>query len=412
MILVGGNCEKIATLEDGAYQALLTSPPYWAPPKGKSRGGLRKYGDAVDEIGAEPTLDLFCEAIVRVMRAAWPKLRDDATAWVNLGDSYSADGEPNMVPFEVARALRSDGWCQRAMLPWIKFSGLPESVQSRPCVAHEYVLFLTKRPSGYFYDADAVRVPASANSHGAPTANPGAKRAALQDIRSSTLGQVATMYNPAGRSLRSSDLWRAGAREAGEALLAAADGQAIGLVTNDAAPAALVVNPKGSGIPHFAMWPTQLVAPMVLASTPEAGCCSACGAPWRRVVERSLSGLCDGRRPERAFPGSQHKVRGGDPTSVTIGFAPSCTCNAPPKPARILDPFAGVGTTLAVAEALGREAVGCELYQKNADLYPERAAIVAKEVADYLRERGEGDKIAIADSDKPASFSLFDLVLR
>ena len=82
------------------------------------------------------------------------------------------------------------------------------------------------------------------------------------------------------------------------------------------------------------------------------------------------------------------------------GFAPSCAHhNAPTRPARILDPFAGAGTTLAVAEALGREGDGCELYQKNADLYPQRKAIVAGEVADYLRERGEGEKAASAEAD-------------
>jgi hypothetical protein len=59
------------------------------------------------------------------------------------------------------------------------------------------------------------------------------------------------------------------------------------------------------------------------------------------------------------------------------------------RPSTILDPFAGAGTTLAVAEVLGRDAIGCELYPKNADLYPERKAIVAKEVAKYLAERGD-----------------------
>jgi hypothetical protein len=257
------------------------------------------------------------------------------------------------------------------------------------------VLFLTKRPSGYFYDADAVRVPASANSHGGDGANPGEKRRGMVSTRS-TLGQTVDAYNPAGRSLRSSDFWRTGAREAAEQLLAAADGEAVGLLTNDDGPAALVVNPKGSGIPHFAMWPARLVAPMIKASTPEAGCCSVCGAPWERRVDigAPLKRLGSGGPVRRmAVTDAGQGTNGSGATSLgrvrahsTLGFRPSCACNAPSRPARILDPFAGAGTTLAVAEVLGREAVGCELYQKNADLYPQRKAIIAKELARILEK--------------------------
>ena len=442
MILVGDNRETLSTLEDGAYQALFTSPPYF---------GLRLYGDAGEEIGKERALDAYVASIVDVMRLCRAKLRDDGVAWVNLGDSYSGsgrgpgggsagcggtkdgrgaltpddrragdipDGNALLVPFRVATALQQDGWTLRAMLPWVKIASMPESVQSRPSIAHEYVLFLTKRPSGYFYDADAVRV--GALQPEGTALRTGQHKVTIAQGRQGRTSARGTNQGPAGRSYRSSDVWRASARSAAEQLLAAADGQAIGLLTNDDAPAALVVNPKGSGIPHFAMWPTRLVAPMVLASTPEAGCCAACGAPWKRVVELGemvASGPNKLAHKPRSGTGSDHLRRqdappdgyGDLPRRVRHqrGFAPSCAhTSAPTRPARILDPFAGAGTTLAVAECLGREAVGCELYQKNADLYPDRKAIVAGEVAEYLRERGEGDKAAEADAD-PRQLDMF-----
>ena len=37
---------------------------------------------------------------------------------------------------------------------------------------------------------------------------------------------------------------------------------------------------------HFATFPTKLVEPMIKAGTSERGCCPECGAPWERVTEK------------------------------------------------------------------------------------------------------------------------------
>lgn len=407
MILVGDNRVTLPTIERGSVQMVAMSPPYF---------GLRLYGEDGAEIGKEVTLALYLDSLRDVMRLCWDALRDDGTAWVNLGDSYGPDGKALLVPLEAARWLQADGWTLRAMLPWPKLNGMPESVQSRPSISHEYVLFLTKRPSGYFYDADAVRVvwaDERAGFSGAKSSkfsHPGAMR---------NDGGVVTKSPHAGRSLRSSDFWRAGARSAAEQLQQAADGQAIGLVTNDDAPAALIVNPKGSGIEHFAMWPTRLVAPMIMAGTPEAGSCSVCGAPWERVTksETEAPSYRKGNAPIRAMAfadaGQGHanleRSNLGMVRAVqTLGFRPSCAhADAPARPAIVLDPFVGAGTTIGVAEALGRQAIGCELYQKNAALLPRRTEIVRAEVAEYLRERAQGDKAAAIESASKGQYDLF-----
>jgi hypothetical protein len=55
------------------------------------------------------------------------------------------------------------------------------------------------------------------------------------------------------------------------------------------------------------------------------------------------------------------------------GFHRSCECpEEPPVPCRVLDPFAGSGTTLQVAEALGRDADGVELFEKNVAIVKQR----------------------------------------
>ena len=44
----------------------------------------------------------------------------------------------------------------------------------------------------------------------------------------------------------------------------------------------------------------------------------------------------------------------------------------------VLDPFAGTGTTLAVAHLRGRDAIGFDLDERNRDLYPRRLAEVRR----------------------------------
>jgi DNA modification methylase len=135
--------------------------------------------------------------MVEVFREVRRVLRDDGTLWLNLGDSYagsacgltdgagSSDGTvgrgsaPKMdragdglkpkdlvgIPWRVAFALQEDGWYLRADVIWAKPNPMPESVTDRPTKAHEYLFLLSKSPR-YFYDAEAVKEPASgANPH-------------------------------------------------------------------------------------------------------------------------------------------------------------------------------------------------------------------------------------------------------
>ena len=62
------------------------------------------------------------------------------------------------IPWRVAFALQADGWYLRSDIIWSKPNPMPESVTDRPTKAHEY-LFLLSKSERYHYDAGAIAEP-------------------------------------------------------------------------------------------------------------------------------------------------------------------------------------------------------------------------------------------------------------
>ena len=189
MILTGDAITMLKTLDDESAQCCVTSPPYW---------GLRDYG-ADGQLGLEATPDEYAANMVAVFREVRRVLKNDGTLWLNLGDSYATGAgsgramggkcfgktnavidagsfpksQPNRmsipglkpkdlvgIPWLVAFALRADGWYLRSDIIWAKPNPMPESVRDRPTKSHEYIFLLAKSEK-YFYDADAVKEPAT-----------------------------------------------------------------------------------------------------------------------------------------------------------------------------------------------------------------------------------------------------------
>ena len=59
------------------------------------------------------------------------------------------------------------------------------------------------------------------------------------------------------------------------------------------------------------------------------------------------------------------------------GWQPTCECNADIVPATVLDPFVGSGTTLAVAQRLGRNGIGTDISSEYLELASKRLEKVA-----------------------------------
>ena len=285
-------------------QTCVTSPPYY---------GLRDYGHE-GQIGMEETPEEYIKAMVEVFRCVWDVLEDDGTLWLNIGDSYANNtsagdktfGNPEFnknrpsraatktasksvpygckpkdligIPWLLAFALRADGWYLRQDIIWHKPNPMPESVQDRCTKAHEYIFLLSKSQK-YYYDHKSIAE--QSIHHGTD------KRSDLGNIR----------YE--------------GKRTQGES---AANGQQSFVTVNENRNKRSVwtVTTKPYAGAHFAVFPSDLIEPCIMAGAPVGGI--------------------------------------------------------------VLDPFMGSGTTAQVAQSLGRQYLGCELNPDYKKLQEKRLA--------------------------------------
>ena len=276
-------------------QTCVTSPPYF---------GLRDYGHE-GQLGLEETPEDYIKAMVEVFRCVWDVLEDNGTLWLNIGDSYvgamsqhkdsGSFGETSCIskktqggipqtgrvernrllrenglkqkdligiPWMMAFALRADGWYLRQDIIWHKPNPMPESVQDRCTKAHEYI-FLMSKSQKYHYDHLAIKEPLKGEPE---TRNKNAEGYQADYAHGDRFSQGERVFGADGMANKRS-VWT-------------------------------VATKPYSGA-HFAVFPSDLIEPCILAGAPVGGI--------------------------------------------------------------VLDPFMGSGTTAQVAQNLGRKYLGCEL---------------------------------------------------
>jgi DNA modification methylase len=434
-ILVGDCRERLKELPDKSVHMVATSPPYfglrsydvepviwggkkickheWTTYERPGRTGVnnvspkaqtgqnfdvseysvcRRCGAWHGCLGLEPTPGLYVEHICEVFDEVWRVLRDDGTVWLVIGDSFNS-GPPGAnpggfqgaamranpaynsaqsrepikggyrnglkpkelmgIPWMLAFALRARGWHLRSEIIWHKRNTTPESVTDRPTKSHETVFLLTKQPT-YYYDNEAIKEKGN--------------------IPAGTLAAKGSTHRASqfGVNSRPPEYW-------------------VCTGTRNCRDVWTIANEPLTGIDHFAPFPKTLVKPMVLAGTSAAGCCSKCGAPWVRTFDRIAIKEYHYQKIGIPSEGEQRGRRDGQCGSsqyAPSGWSPSCSCNVGVVPCRVLDIFAGTGTTGIVANALGRNVVLIEANPKYAAMAQQR---IDKELRDYTAKANSED---------------------
>lgn len=354
-------------LPDGSVDLVVTSPPYFA---------LRSYTDGGEhydgQIGSEATPAEYITALIGCTREWVRVLKPSGSIFVNLGDKYSAYGgahkghgrsltghnrgndrggsqalgsrDPErwgvpakslmMLPERYRIAAVDDlGLIARAVVVWSKPNGLPESVTDRVRRSHEDWVHLVKQPR-YFSAVDAIRTPASdyARPRNADRTTPtGVKPRGMADG-----------CNPLGALPGS--VWEI--------------------------PTEPLNAPERLGVDHFAAFPTEWPRRIILGWSP-SGICTGCGEGRRPVVATEqvpYRASTTNGRPKRQDLEVHHGGWNGagyayTSKSTTI-TGEACACaeaSAQTRPAVVLDPFGGTGTTALVASVLGRHGISVDM---------------------------------------------------
>lgn len=405
-------------LPDDSVDLIVTSPPYWSL-RDYRDGGESLAGQIGSEATWQEYLANLLECTREWVRVLKPegsifvnigdKYANDAK-WggatsgkhveglhgkTGIGRAKANTGIPAKsligLPARYALACLDElGLIWRRDNIWHKISALPESVEDRCATRHEYIHHLTTQPR-YFAAVDEIREPSQADAHTLT-------RRSRKDSRlSAANGGQTSAVNSLGKLPGS--VWE----------IAAAPLYVPEHIEHGRCCGGRKHPGCEDGLDHHAAFPPALAAKAILGWSP-SGICLECDEGRRPVVEGGRRG--DGSKPHKAalrvasfdwaawresephrivgyacactpftdHPGTGKPTRRRDYNPAPNGAHPQGTYGrkqageyervgpwreyhledwtAPPtRPALVVDPFGGTGTTALVASVLGRTGI-------------------------------------------------------
>ena len=400
--IVGDVRDVLATIPTGSVDLVLTSPPFLA---------LRSYlpadhPDKHREIGSEPDPATFLDTLLLLTAEFGRVLAPHGSICVELGDTYAGSGggggdyadggvRENQPKFRAGTPRwdgRPDGQVRTTTSDPVSYPSrarngwpLPKSLCGIPHLYHLSLAYGRNLLTGEESPAGRWRV-----RNVVAWCRPNPPVGALGDkFRPAT--SYMTIATRAQRRYFDLDAVRTAHKHPDDAARARTGHRDAGKVGGDGAS-----NPAGAPpldywvIPtqpysgsHYAVYPPALCERPIKAMCP-AKVCTVCGAPSERIVETTNAvGKAVGRAAWRGGTdgiGSGHSgdiaLTANDPRvpdvaiRETLGWT-DCGHDSW-RPGVVLDPFAGSGTTLMVANELERDAIGFDLDERNASLARDR----------------------------------------
>ncbi|EMJ59892.1 site-specific DNA-methyltransferase [Leptospira sp. P2653] len=155
---------------ENSIDCIVTSPPYF-----QKRNYLPEGHSLTDlEIGREAAPWEYFFRLGLVFREAKKRLKNSATIFVNIGDSFQ-HGRALRIPSGFADMMEEEGYTFVQEIVWAKSistdegnigSCKPESVKRRFTQSHEYALLFVLDLEKYYMDARSVAVPLGGIHHG------------------------------------------------------------------------------------------------------------------------------------------------------------------------------------------------------------------------------------------------------
>lgn len=274
--------------------------------------GLRDYGHD-GQIGLESTPEAYVSRMVEVFREVRRVLRDDGTLWLNLGDSYATGaGKVGACP---GGGEQGQKWADRGASTSPNRMPIPGLKPKDLCGIPWRVAFALQA-DGWYLRQDII------------WHKPNPMPESVRD-RCTKAHEYVFLLTKSQRYFYDAEAVSEPAVHAGETRVTTAKsfaGQAEGLG----------VKPTGNAKPGSVM--------LIKATRNKRSVWRVCAKPYSGAHFATMP-------PDLVEP----CIKAGSPEGGTV-----------------LDPFAGSGTTLAVAAKLGRSGIGCELNPSYVELAHER----------------------------------------
>lgn len=394
-----------------------------------------KCGAWKGSLGLEPTFQLYIQHLIQIFDEIKRVLKKTGTCWVNIGDTYASSPAGNKeikyngdgvygrlmkrhtqggvaevtskpkdygdlqnkslvgIPERFSIAMTDRGWIKRNTVIWHKPNCMPSSADDRFTVDHEYLYFFVKNNQTIYWTNNKTGKIVGTQPLGTK-----GKEHSDWDWFIDSEGEKKKKSNWTGHDYWFEQqfdrhIWASRDKRSQEPT----EPKSGKIMTGQYAINKVRYGQQGRNkrcvwkIPtqpfpeaHFAVYPEKLCVTPIKAGCPEY-ICKKCGKAREKIYEEDKQYQSQNVGGKSQYGDLRTGKRYKDRYNVRRNMIDytDCGCNASFEPGVVLDPFAGAGNTLLVAEKFKRKWIGCEISKDYCTMIAER---MIRQTAQYELE--------------------------